>query len=87
MKKTFIYLIFACAGIVIGSLFASLTQGVEYLKWLSYGLNFGLTSPIVIDLSVLKLTFGASFSLNVSVIIFTGLAMLIAYNTVGKRRR
>ena len=34
-----------CAGIVIGSLVASLCSGNPYLSWLSYGLTFGTTSP------------------------------------------
>ncbi len=87
MKKSFIYLLFTCAGIVLGSLLSNLTASVKGLTWLSYGLNFGLTKPFVLDLSVLELTLGATFRLNVAVIICTGIALLIAYNTVGRRRR
>ena len=87
MKKSLIYLLFACAGIVLGSLLSNLTLGIKGLEWLSYGLNFGLTAPFVLDLSVLELTLGATFRLNVAVIICTGIALLIAYSTVGKRRR
>lgn len=87
MKNSLIILFFICAGIVTGSLVAHLTSSVKALTWLSYGLNFGLTSPFVLDLSVLKITLGATFNLNISVIIFTVIAVLIAYKVTGRRRR
>ncbi len=87
MKNSFIILFFVCAGIVIGSLVAELTAKIDALSWLSYGLNFGLTEPFILNLSVLKLTLGATFNLNISVIIFTAIAVIIAYNITGRRRR
>lgn len=71
MKRSLILLFFICSGIVVGSLVAHLTSTVTGLSFLSYGLNFGLTSPFVLDLSVMTLTFGATFTLNISVILFT----------------
>ncbi len=70
MKKTLIMLFFVCAGIVFGSLVAQLSKSVDWLAWLSYGMEFGITSPFVLDLSVLTLTLGASFHLNISIILF-----------------
>ena len=87
MKKSLVVLFFFCAGVVIGTLVAHISSGIEALKFLSYGLNFGLTSPLVLDLSVLKLSLGFSINLNLSVIIFASIALIIAYNTVYKRRR
>jgi len=87
MKNTFIVLFFICAGIVVGSLVAELTSKVEALTWLSYGLKFGLTQPVVLNLSVLTLSFGAAFNLNISVIIFVTLAVLIAYKVTGRHGR
>ena len=87
MKNSLIILFFVCAGIVAGSLVAELTSGVKALSWLSYGLNFGLTQPFVLNLRVIQLTLGLSISLNISVIIFVSLAFFIAYKVTGKRRR
>ncbi len=87
MKNSLIILFFICAGVVIGSLVAELTSKIDALSWLSYGLNFGLTEPFILNLSVLKLTLGATFNLNISVIIFTAIAVTIAYNITGRRRR
>lgn len=87
MKNSLIILFFICAGVVVGSLVAELTAKIDGMSWLSYGLNFGLTEPLILNLSVLKLTLGATFNLNISVILFTAVAIVIAYNVTGRRRR
>ncbi len=87
MKKSLIILFFVCAGIVIGSLVAELTSKIDALSWLSYGLKFGLTEPFVLNLSVLQLSLGAAFNLNISVIIFVAVAIVIAYKVTGRRRK
>ena len=87
MKNSLIVFFFVCAGIVSGSLVANLTSSVKGLSWLSYGLAFGITEPFVLDLSVLKLSLGLAFNLNISVILFVTVAVVIAYMITGKRRR
>ncbi len=87
MKNSLIVLFFVCAGIVTGSLVANLTSDIKALSWLSYGLNFGLTEPFVLDLSVLKLSLGLAFNLNISVIIFVSIAVVISYQVTGRRGR
>ncbi|MCQ2426061.1 MAG: DUF4321 domain-containing protein [Lachnospiraceae bacterium] len=77
MKKTLIYLIGICCGIVIGTLVANLAASSELLWWLAYGMDFGLTTPFVLDLSVIKLTFGITLNLNISVVIFTVVSVLV----------
>ena len=87
MKNTLLFFLFICSGIVVGSLVAELTNKIDWLKWLSFGMSFGITTPFVLDLSVLKITLGASFFLNVSTIIFTAIALFLFYRTVRGRRR
>ena len=65
-------------GIVIGMMVASLTRNIGALSWLSYGLSFGMTSPFVLDLNLLNLTFGLSVNLNVATIICITLSLIIA---------
>jgi len=86
MKRSLYCLFLVCAGIVIGTLVAALTKDVAALSWLSYGLDFGLTSPFVLDLAVMKLTFGLSLTLNISVVIFVILSLAIGLS-VWRRRR
>lgn len=77
MKRTLWILFLICAGIVAGSLAADLTVGISWLSWLSYALAFGLTSPFVLDMGVISLTFGLTLNLSVAVIIFVALAIFI----------
>ena len=85
MKRTLYILFLVCAGVVVGSLVAFLTRNVGFLSFLSYGMDFGLTTPFVLDLSVLKLTFGLSLNLNISVLIFVTLTVLIGLSVYRKR--
>ena len=61
------------AGIVIGGFIGSLLP----VEWLNYGQSFGLTSPIVLDLGILTITFGLSIKITVSSIIGIVLAIII----------
>ena len=76
-KNIWILLVFLLAGLVIGGLLGKLASSVSWLWWLSYEQQFGLETPIVLDLSVLKLTFGLMFKINIASIIGIVLAIFI----------
>lgn len=76
-KNIWILLVFLLAGLVIGGLLGKLAAGVPWLWWLSYEQAFGLASPIVLDLNVLKLTFGLIVNINVASIVGMVLAVFI----------
>ena len=76
-KNIWVFLIFILSGIVLGGLLGVLAEKVSWLWWLSYGEEFGLTDPVVLDLSVLKITFGLWIKINVASIIGMILAVLI----------
>ena len=61
-KNTWILIIFICAGLVIGGLIGNLSAQVDWLSWLAFGQEFGLSQPLVLDLSVLKITFDLAYS-------------------------
>ena len=60
-KNIWILLVFLLAGLVVGGLLGRLASSVSWLWWLSYEQEFGLQTPLVLDLNVLKLTFGLMF--------------------------
>ena len=64
-------------GIVVGSLLAKVTTAVPALGWLSYALSFGLESPVILDLSVIRLTFGLSVDLSVAVILCVVISLIV----------
>ena len=76
-KNIWILLVFLLAGLVIGGLLGKLASSVSWLWWLSYEQQFGLETTIVLDLSVLKLTFGLMFKINIASIIGMVLAIFI----------
>ena len=76
-KNIWILLVFLLAGLVVGGLLGKLASSVSWLWWLSYEQQFGLETPIVLDLSVLKLTFGLMFKINIASIIGMVLSIFI----------
>ena len=76
-KNIWILLVFLLAGLVVGGLLGRLASSVSWLWWLSYEQEFGLENPLILDLSVLKLTFGLMFKINVASIIGMILAIFI----------
>lgn len=68
-KSILILLVFILAGLVIGGLIGELTKNVDFLWWLSYSQEFGLSTPLNLDLSIIKITFGLSFRISIASII------------------
>ena len=76
-KSSWICILFILAGLVIGSLIGSLASSVDCLWWLSFGQEFGLSEPLILDLQVVKLTFAVTFKINIASIIGVIISMFI----------
>lgn len=76
-KNIWILLVFILSGLVIGGLLGKLAASVPWLWWLSYEQEFGLETPLVLDLNILKLTFGLMLKINVASIIGMVLSIFI----------
>ena len=76
-KNIWILIIFILAGLVIGGLLGELAKSVDWLWWLGFGQEFGLESPIVLNLSIVTLTFGLMFKINIASIIGMAIAIFI----------
>ena len=76
-KNIWILILFILCGIVVGGLLGDVASHVSFLSWLSYGEEFGLTSPIELDLSVIKITFALMFKINIASIIDIILSIFI----------
>lgn len=68
-KNNWILVIILLCGVVLGGYIGNLAGHVSFLSWLAYGNTFGLTSPIVLDLGILVLTFGLTIQINIASII------------------
>ncbi len=80
-KNIWLLLLFICAGIVVGGLLGEFASGVDFLWWLGYGQNFGITQPVIIDLSIVTLTFGLQFKINIASIIGIAIALFVYRKT------
>lgn len=76
-KNVWIFILFIFAGLVIGGLLGELASNISNLWWLNYGQEFGISTPLVLNLSALKLTFGLMIKLNVASIIGLIISMFI----------
>ena len=83
IKWNFLLCFFIVAGIVLGALLAKVCEGVPFLSWLAYSQTIGFNSdaPFVLDLSVLRLTFGFTFRLSVAQIFTIGAAIFVYNHT------
>ena len=76
-KNIWILLVFILSGLVIGGLLGELAGKVDFLWWLSYGESFGLSSPVQLDLSIVQISFGLMFRINIASIIGLIIAILV----------
>ena len=76
-KNVWILIVFIHAGLVIGGLIGQLATRVNGLWWLSYGESFGLSEPLELDLSIIKLTFSLMLKINIASIIGMAIAIFI----------
>ena len=76
-KNIWILLIFVLSGLVIGGLLGELASKVNWLWWLAFGQSFGLESPVVLDLNILKITFALMVKINIASIIGIGIALFV----------
>ena len=71
-KNVWILLLF-----ILGGFLGELASKVDFLWWVSYGEEFGLSTPVTLDLNIIKLTIGCMFKINISSIIGLILAIYI----------
>ena len=76
-KNFWILIIFLLSGLVIGGLLGDLASKVDWLWWLGFGDEFGLENPLVLDLSILKITFALMLKINIASIIGMAIAIFI----------
>ncbi len=61
-KNTWACFLLILAGIVLGGFIGSLFPD----SWLNFGQTFGLSSPLVLDLGILSVTFGLTIKITIA---------------------
>ena len=67
-KSTWVLIMLVLIGAVLGSFIGNLAANSTF-SWLNYGKTFGLTSPVVLDMAVLTLTFGLTIHFSIATIL------------------
>ena len=68
-KGGWLLVLFILCGLVLGGLLGNFAASVDFLWWLSYGSEFGLSTPLNLDFGIIKLTFALMVHVNVASII------------------
>ncbi len=76
-KNPWVLVLLLLAGIVLGSFIATIVQGVPGFSWLAFGQTFGLSSPLVLDLGILVITFALTIKITIASIIGIVVAAII----------
>lgn len=76
-KNAWALFLLLLAGIVLGGFIGTLTANISFLSWLNYGQTFGLSSPVVLDLGIIVLTFGMTIRITIASIIGVILSIFI----------
>lgn len=81
-KKTFAFIFFMLAGIILGAFIAYICAGKAYVGWLAWGKSVGIEN-VSLDLYVIKFNFGLMINATISQI-FTIAAALIVFSKTCK---
>ncbi|MBR3002494.1 MAG: DUF4321 domain-containing protein [Clostridia bacterium] len=76
-KNFWLVLIFILSGLVIGGLLGDIASNFSGLSWLAFGQEFGLENPLVLNLSILSITFAFMIKINIASIVGMAIAILI----------
>lgn len=68
-KNIWVLLLFMLTGIVVGGFIGNYVGAIKYLSFLKYGQDFGTTSPFVLDLGIIQVTFAILIRFNISGVI------------------
>ncbi|MBO5449647.1 MAG: DUF4321 domain-containing protein [Ruminococcus sp.] len=81
-KRTFAFIFFMLAGIILGAFLAYICSGKAYVGWLAWGKSIGIEN-VSVDLYVIRFNIGLMINATISQI-FTIAAALIVFSKTCK---
>ena len=76
-KNNWALVLLILIGVVLGGFLGNLVSGVPGLSWLNYGKTFGFSSPMVLDLGIMVLTFALTINITIAGILGVVIAIII----------
>lgn len=65
------------AGVVLGGFLGSLAEGVSVLSWLNFGFEFGMKTPLALDLKVVFLQFQIMMDITIASLLGIAIAIFV----------
>ncbi len=84
MKKVLLMSVFMITAIVVGGLVGESCANIEALDWLAYSQSFSFQPGTFIDISVLAMTFGISFKVNIAQLLLAIIGIFAYYKIAPK---
>ena len=75
-KNTLILVFLLLAAVVLSALIGTLTEGVEFLRWLTWGDSAGFDT-VNLDLAIINVSFSFKMQVNVLQVVLIGAALLL----------
>ena len=75
-KNTLILIFLLLAAVVLSALIGTLTEGVEFLRWLTWGDSVGIDT-VNLDLGIINVSFSFKMQVNVLQVVLIGAALLL----------
>ena len=75
-KNTLILIFLLLAAVVLSALNGTLTEGVEFLRWLTWGDSVGFDT-VNLDLAIINVSFSFKMQVNVLQVVLIGAALLL----------
>lgn len=75
--KTTIKIVIILTGIILGGFLGDLALGVPALSFLAAGKTFGMTTPMVVELGIVKFTFAILVRLNIAAAIGVIISLIV----------
>jgi len=75
-KNTLILIFLLLAAVVLSALIGTLTEGVEFLRWLTWGDSVGFDT-VNLDLAIINISFSFKMQVNVLQVVLIGAALLL----------
>lgn len=75
-KNTLILVFLLLAAVVLSALISTLTEGVEFLRWLTWGDSVGFDT-VNLDLAIINVSFSFKMQVNVLQVVLIGAALLL----------
>lgn len=81
LKKTIAFIFFLLAGAILGAFISHVCDGKNGLDWLAWEKSVGITTPVTLDLMIVRFTIGFIIDVTIAQIFTIALSILLFCKT------